>query len=99
MARISLVWENGCNPFVDEFDSRAGLGGGTEMILAAQTAPLDTFDYVAATVLFCLGCVGLLICFLSEGFRKKLGLGIPGGSITFVLGCLTLLGLCVFLLR
>jgi len=25
MARISLVWEKDCKPFVDEFDSRAGL--------------------------------------------------------------------------
>ena len=25
MARSSLAWESGCNPDVDEFDSRAGL--------------------------------------------------------------------------
>jgi len=69
------------------------------MILAAQAAPLDTFDYITATVLFCLGCAGLLICFLSEGFRKKLKLGIPGGSFTFAAGCLALLALCVLVLR
>jgi len=69
------------------------------MTLAAQAAPLDPFDYITATVLFCIGCIGLLICFLSEEFRKKLKLGIPGGSVTFAAGCLLLLLLCVLVLR
>jgi len=63
LARISLAWEIGCNPIVDEFDSHAGLveitPAGTLIVRDISETPLRHPDGTMVTIAECVVLAGL----------------------------------------